>query len=57
MADLLEDIEIEDSEEEFADGSFVDGDLQDAMDRQDQEAEAFAKKFFALCDQVEGRQD
>ncbi|NLQ13223.1 hypothetical protein HGI81_05105 [Olsenella sp. KGMB02461] len=54
MADLLEDIEIEDSEEEFVDQSFVDGDLQDAMDRQDQEAEAFAKKFLLSAIRLRG---
>ena len=54
MADLLEDIEIEDSEEEFADRSFVDGDLQDVMDRQDQEAEAFAKKFLLSAIRLRG---
>lgn len=54
MADLLEDIEIEDSEEEFVDQSFVDGDLQDVMDRQDQEAEAFAKKFLLSAIRLRG---
>ncbi len=54
MADLLEEIDLEEHEEESAKQPFIDDEFQDAMDQQDQEAENFAKKFLLTAIRLRG---
>lgn len=61
MADLLEDLEVEEAVEAEApaDGAsagpaFVDDEVRDAMDRQDREAEEFAKSFLLKAIRLRG---
>lgn len=61
MADLLEDLEVEETAEaKVSDGdasagpAFVDDEVRDAMDRQDREAEEFAKAFLLKAIRLRG---